>query len=132
MAMREETLIVVRGGGFCVVWPLFPRISHAVEFIVSRGRLVYSGSDGKIEDGNETAQEHLPSSLHRVLMAGSSCVQRLPPRNSQLWRFQIPMVTAQNCVHGSTLSPPRLAQLRETVLEHLAKNDASTDALFQL
>lgn len=53
-------------------------------------------------------------------------------RNSGLWKWQVVMVSAQNACHGSTLSPPRQAQIREAVKNHLAANTVNADALFQL
>ena len=49
-----------------------------------------------------------------------------------LWNFQVAMVAAQNCVYGSTLSPPRLAQVREAMQEHMDATPLSEDALLQL
>eukprot|EP00959_Pyramimonas_sp_CCMP1952_P349103 7314562-Pyramimonas_sp.AAC.1 len=43
------------------------------------------------------------------------------------------MCAAANCVYGSTLSPPRLAQIQETVRQHQdACVSARNDHLFQL
>eukprot|EP00959_Pyramimonas_sp_CCMP1952_P435374 9116690-Pyramimonas_sp.AAC.1 len=42
------------------------------------------------------------------------------------------MVAAQNCVYGSTLSPPRLAQIVGAVTEHIKSNSVDSDTLFQL
>eukprot|EP00959_Pyramimonas_sp_CCMP1952_P145246 3041099-Pyramimonas_sp.AAC.1 len=42
------------------------------------------------------------------------------------------MCAAQNCVYGSTLSPPRQKQIRDAVWAHMDSMTAETDALFQM
>ena len=50
-----------------------------------------------------------------------------------MYRFLVVMCAAANCVYGSTLSPPRLAQLRETLKDHQeACVSSANDQLFQL
>ena len=55
-----------------------------------------------------------------------------PTRHTKLYRFQTLMVAAQNCAHGSTLSPPRLDQVRQAVQDHLKQNTVNTDSIFQM
>ncbi len=56
----------------------------------------------------------------------------LPARRSGLYRFMIIMAAASNMVYGSTLSPPRLAQLREALSCHFANFTSDSDPLFLL
>ena len=57
-----------------------------------------------------------------------------PPvsRKTGLWRFQLVMAAAQNAAYGSSLSPPRLQQLREAVASYRAAHSFQTDELFQM
>ena len=53
-----------------------------------------------------------------------------PPARGGGWAGQVLMTAAGNCVYGSTLSPPRLQQIQETVDEYFATQNKS-DSLFQ-
>eukprot|EP00973_Karenia_brevis_P076318 10599623-Karenia_brevis.AAC.1 len=52
---------------------------------------------------------------------GKNC-SRTVLKKAGLWSHCIVMSAASNCVYGSTLSPPRLAQLRESVQSWLLLN----------
>jgi len=51
-------------------------------------------------------------------------------KESGLWPFMVLMTAAGNCAYGSTLSPPRLQQVRESVSKYFSRRTPS-DALFQ-
>ncbi len=57
-----------------------------------------------------------------------------PPycRRSGLYRFVISMAAAQNAAYGSTLSPPRLQQVRECCQEYWASVSIENGALWSL
>ena len=44
---------------------------------------------------------------------------------------QVLMVSAQNCVYGSSLSPPRLAQIRDCCIEYFDHINPETDEYLQ-
>ena len=48
-----------------------------------------------------------------------------------LWRHVLSLMTAMNVAYGSTMSPPRLEQVRNTVSEHF-KDHSCEDPLFQV
>lgn len=51
-------------------------------------------------------------------------------KRSKLWTHQVLMSAAANCVYGSTLSPPRLQQIRECV-EEFFETSTPDDPYFQ-
>ena len=53
-------------------------------------------------------------------------------RRSGLFKFIVLMAAASNMVYGSTLSPPRLAQLREAVASHYEAFTSDTGPLWLL
>ena len=52
-------------------------------------------------------------------------------KDTAMWKHQVLMVAGQNCVHGSTLSPPRMRQIQEMLTEYFNTADYRTDAIFQ-
>ena len=48
-----------------------------------------------------------------------------------LWHHMLAMMGAMNCAYGSTMSPPRLQQVRDTVAEYMQLANPHTDAWFQ-
>ncbi len=72
------------------------------------------------------------TSVKCLLAVRFQCASLLPARRAGLYRWQILMCAAQNCVYGSTMSPPRLAQIRQACHDHFAAHSVHNDPLFQL
>ena len=72
------------------------------------------------------------TSVKCLLAVRFQCASPLPTRRAGLYRWQILMCAAQNCVYGSTMSPPRLAQIRQACHDHFAAHSVDNDPLFQL
>ena len=53
-------------------------------------------------------------------------------KHTGLWRHMLSMLSAMNCAYGSTMSPPRLQQVRDAVSEYMTFANPATDAWFQL
>ena len=68
------------------------------------------------------------SALHALFPNGLAALAR----SSNLWRFQVLAVAAQNLSYGSTMSPGRLAQVREIVQSHMDQHTPDTCSLFQV
>ena len=49
-----------------------------------------------------------------------------------MYRFMICVAAAQNALYGSTLSPPRLQQVREAAFQYMNSTTLEQDSLFQL
>lgn len=48
-----------------------------------------------------------------------------------LWRHTLSMMSAMNAAYGSTMSPPRLQQIRDATVEYMQTADPTTDPWFQ-
>ena len=58
------------------------------------------------------------------------CIGKGAMKDCGLWKHLVIVTSAQNCVHGSTLSPPRLQQIRECVQDHMRHSTPNTDEYF--
>ncbi len=85
------------------------------------------GSDHFSLDSRMHAAIGLPFCLRRC-SARPACAQR----KSGLYRFMICAAAAQNALYGSTLSPPRLQQVREAAFQYMNSTTLEQDSLFQL
>ncbi len=67
-----------------------------------------------------------------VSLGPSFCASLFLARRAGLYRWQICMAAAQNCLYGSTLSPPRQQQVREACMQYWEGTTLEQDSVFQM